>query len=604
MIEKFKNNLSEMLGDLSFHDIIKISNAKVVSSDLSAMKVAVLSTSTIDNAVKYLDAICYLNNINLDCYIGPYNQIFQELSVKDSETYAFKPDVILIHCRLEDMRPNLCFSLNNLQTNELSRHVSEIFNEISSWVDLIQVNSKAVVFISTLPLTFGFLAPTLNMTGHYARTMIEDINNKLWTELGDNAVTVNYAECLSKIGYENSIDPKLWYLAKMTFNDRSASAWAHQHLPLFRDLLGKRKKCLVLDLDNTLWGGIVGEDGFDGISLSSDYPGSVFTDIQRIVKFLYDNGVMLAICSKNNEADVKEVFNKHKGMILDWEHFLVHKVNWVEKRDNIIDIANELNISLDSIVFVDDSPIECTKVMSSLPEVGVFQVPEDLTSYPSLFVKLCSYFAGLTATKEDRMRNQMYTDDKARMRSMKATSSIESFWKSLEMNATCFEISYEDMGRTAQLLLKTNQFNMTTKRYDKVALGDIIKSVNWDIYGISLSDKYGDNGQVGVIIIERKNSLARIDTFLLSCRVLGRNLEREVMCYVTKKLVKQGISSIIGSYKESSKNQPARDFYAKLGFVFKSELADGVKEFESTCSNILKQNNSTYINFNTEVFND
>ena len=324
-------------------------------------------------------------------------------------------------------------------------------------------------------------------------------------------------------------------------------------------------KVLVVDLDNTLWGGVVGEDGIDGLSLDADYPGLIYQDIQRTLKKLSQRGIALAICSKNNLDDAMNVINNHPGMILKADDFSTHRINWQDKAGNIKNIAVELNISTDAISFLDDNPVERMQVRQALPEVNVIEINDDAYTYCNTLMSDPA-FERLAVTDDDRVRTQYFKQNAMRVNLQKSATTIEDFYRSLDMSLHIELATDALVPRISQMTQKTNQFNLTTKRYNEQQIQQLIDDKQCHIYVARSTDRFGENGVIGLMIVRTMDQLAEIDTSLMSCRVIGRTLETAFLSTVMKNLIKNGIKKIDGQYSPTPKNSLARDFYENNGF--------------------------------------
>ena len=338
-------------------------------------------------------------------------------------------------------------------------------------------------------------------------------------------------------------------------------------MPVIREVAGRRRKCLVLDLDNTLWQGIIGEDGIEGVKLGGDYPGSVYLEFQKRILDLRNQGVMLAVNSKNNAVDAEAMIESHPEMLLKLEHFVARQINWLDKVENLKSIADDLNIGLDALVFVDDNPAECERVMSALPDVTVFQVPSDLATLPHQFSELCKLFDGVTISEEDNQRNEMYQQNQHRQAQQHAAASVKEFLASLEMTAEVDCLNEGNLARVVQLLQKTNQFNVTTRRHNQQFVAGLIGHDEWLSYVVRLKDKFGDNGIVFVALVRVSASQANIDTLLMSCRVIGRTLEHAVIPLIADDLLAQGIEVVNAEYIPTAKNKLVENLFGELGFA-------------------------------------
>jgi FkbH-like protein len=335
---------------------------------------------------------------------------------------------------------------------------------------------------------------------------------------------------------------------------------------------------LVTDLDNTLWGGVVGEDGIDGIQLGIEYPGAAFQAVQRVMLDLYRRGILLAVCSKNNLSDAMEALEKHPGMLLKPEHFAAMRINWKDKAENLREIAAELNIGIDSLAFLDDNPVERERIRTVFPEVTVIELPEDPMSF-SRVLRETPVFERLTLSEEDRERGRYYAQQRQRVELERRVSSLEDFYRSLQQEIEIATVTPGTLTRIAQLTQKTNQFNLTTRRYSEQQLTEMAQSSAWKIYSIRVKDRFGDNGTVGVAITHDVEEVCEIDTFLMSCRVISRTVETALISFLIEQARTRGMIQIRGWFLPTKKNHMAADFYPLHGFQKVSE--DNEKTFWS-----------------------
>ena len=392
-----------------------------------------------------------------------------------------------------------------------------------------------------------------------------------------NVKAIDFAEFSSRYSRENIIDYRHFYLSMMPINPKLINdfrIWINQ---ILNSLAGKRKKCLILDLDNTLWGGIIGEDGLAGIKLGNTYPGNCFLDFQEYIKEIKETGVILAICSKNNHNDVKEVFDKQNSMILNYDDFAIIKTNWKNKSENITQIAKELNIGLDSMVFIDDSSFEREQVNRILPEV---ETP-DFPNKPYLLINFIKevyhkYFRIYNLTDEDKDKTKQYKENELRNKVLREPANYEEIIKELNIKISISENDKLHIPRIAQMTQKTNQFNLTTKRYTEQDIRRLMDG-NHLIFDASVSDKFGDNGITALAIVKINSETAHIDSFLLSCRILGRGIESNFLKEILLKLKEKGILQITAIYIPTEKNIQTKDFYLKNGFVLTEKLAKSEK---------------------------
>ncbi|MFC1626513.1 HAD-IIIC family phosphatase, partial [Pseudomonadota bacterium] len=371
---------------------------------------------------------------------------------------------------------------------------------------------------------------------------------------------------LALLGVNNFYESRYWNIGKAPYSKNALIQLAKQSAKFIRAIKGKSYKCLVLDCDDTLWGGIIGEDGLEGIKLGPDYPGASFMELQRAVLNLYHRGIILAICSKNNHEDVLSVFESHPFMMLKQEHITIFKVNWDHKAQCLSEIAEELNIGIDSLIFVDDNPFEIEFVNKELPEVLTIQLPKQSPHLYASTLMTYAEFDTLSYSAEDRERSRMYQNEIQREKQKKPLN-LEDYLTSLEMKLS-FELGEPaNQSRLSQLTLKTNQFNLTTRRYTDDDVHSFINSQDTDIIALRLSDKFGDYGIIGVCILFYETDKAVIDTFLMSCRVLSRSVEKEFLLEVLEYCRKKGCYTVESEYIQTKKNDQVKSFYEDNDFT-------------------------------------
>jgi FkbH-like protein len=362
---------------------------------------------------------------------------------------------------------------------------------------------------------------------------------------------------------------RLFYGAKSLYSIDFYKSYSEFINPIILSSLGKMKKALIFDCDNTLWHGILGEDGYKNIKMGDDsYEGRIFQQIQEKALELYNKGIFICLCTKNNYDDVIEVINKHKDMRLKKENFSVIKSNWKNKVDNIIEIAKELNVGLDSLVFIDDSDFELEFVKQKLPEVRLFKVPKDISKYYYLFNKEIQFFYKFNQTQEDKIRNIDFKNQLERKKLRTKFTKIEDYLNSLNIKITINLNDKKNLSRISQMTLKTNQFNLTTRRYSEKQIKNFLANKKYLIFTLSLKDKFGDSGITGLAILkmEKPNNSSVIDTFLLSCRIIGRNVEYAFMNFIISYLKKKNINLVRSNYIRSKKNDQVKNFYEQCSF--------------------------------------
>lgn len=378
------------------------------------------------------------------------------------------------------------------------------------------------------------------------------------------------------------IDWKFWFISQMGINPKVTKTFIEWWSRKLDEIALKRKKCMVLDLDNTLWGGVLGEDGIDGIKLGGDYPGKAFHYWQEALLELSKSGVILAICSKNNEADVLEVWEKNPFMVLKKDNFATWRINWTDKATNIKEMAYELNIGLDSFVFVDDNPTERELIRQVLPMVEVPEFPLQPYDLPVFFKEIVEkYFRVYSVTNEDKKKTEQYKANAQRAQAQRSFVDFDAFLESLDIQIAIEAANEFNIPRIAQMTQKTNQFNLTTKRYTDADVRQFVEQ-GWKIWCISVADKFGDNGITGVIFVNDDT----IDSFLLSCRILGKGIEEAFLKTVLAILKSEGIETVRASYVPTAKNAQVKDFYERSGFSSPVEWEDGKKSYVQNLDSI------------------
>ncbi|MES2459966.1 MAG: HAD-IIIC family phosphatase, partial [Armatimonadota bacterium] len=396
----------------------------------------------------------------------------------------------------------------------------------------------------------------------------------------------------ARFGKRQIRDWRLWYLGSLPFSEGFLPTLAGEQVRFVRAITGLTRKCIVLDLDNTLWGGVLGEDGLARLKLGGTAaPGNAFLDFQHALKALSQRGILLALCSKNNEPEVMSALAEHPDMVLRRGDFSAVRINWNSKAANIAEIARELNIGLDSLVFLDDNPAERALVRQELPDVLTVEMPRDPALYTRTLLAL-DVFEAVRMTEEDSRRAALYQEEQARRQfqsgmsapedsngiDQNVSSDINAYLTGLEMRVQIASATPFTLPRIAQLTNKTNQFNVTTRRYTETQMAAMVAdSARWQVYSITVADRFGDSGLTGVAVIDKSaDSLWEIDSFLLSCRVLGRGVEDALLCHLIKSAQQNGVRTLRGRFIRTAKNAPAADFYQKQRFsaVTPSELGE------------------------------
>jgi FkbH-like protein len=457
---------------------------------------------------------------------------------------------------------------------------NEILEEIEDIQTKLQLIARERSDVGFLIFTLdGRYLPSWQLSTTNIIKSINTFNNAIYELAGNSSQIkiINISDIFNQYKLESIIDKKYYYLSKIVINPQLTKVFQEWFGKVLKAIKGERKKCLVLDLDNTIWGGILGEDGITGIKLGNNYPGNCFVEFQKQLREAKRNGVLLAISSKNNEEDVWQAFEDHPDMILKKADFVAHRINWNNKAVNIREIAEELNIGIDSIVFIDDNPVERALVGQLEPEVTLADFPDRPYELIAFFQKVYQeYFLIYQLTAEDLVKTEQYKANSIRSQNSKGFESISDYLVSLNTIVSISKADTFNIPRIAQLTQKTNQFNLTTRRYTEHEVSDLNNNGNL-IFCASVSDKFGDNGitVAGLIFVNANEAI--IDNYLLSCRILGREIESTILKTILNYLFENGVRTIKAEYLPTMKNKQTEDFYDKLGFESRSVEGKGKK---------------------------
>lgn len=537
-------------------------------SDVKAkpVKLAVLSSSTVRQLVPAIRVAGMRRGIWIHTYECDYGQYFSELMDSGSKLHQFRPNQILFSIDSRTIAGDADLSMSEDEAvaacDRIVQHLVRCWNTARNCfqADIIQQ--------AALPIFDDILGNNENRVPGAKTTFLVTFNQKMKQAAACENVDVLAVDAFAaKDGIENWYDPALWHRAKQEIYVAAA--------PLYGDLVGRilaarqgrSAKCLVLDLDNTVWGGVVGDDGIDGIVIGSGSPlGEAYLAIQDYAKNLARRGIILAVCSKNDEKIAKEVFEKHPEMLLRKHDIACFVANWDDKANNLRTIAKTLDIGLDALVFLDDNPFERNFIRSELPMVMVPEVPEDPALYPNILSR-AGYFEGLHITHEDRNRTLHYRENAARSLAQAGAADMSTFLSTLQMRLHWKRFNHIDRARIVQLINKTNQFNLTTIRYTVAEFAMMLSEPNTIGFQFRLVDRFGDNGIIGILIGRRtKANELLLDTWLMSCRVLGRQVERAMLTVIASHAKSLGIKKLIGEFRPTSKNEMVKEHYSKLGF--------------------------------------
>jgi len=544
----------------------------VAKAGFTPFKIGIVSSHTMDYVAAALPGTGLRHSLVIDVVLAGYGQAAQQLLDPASEFASHHLDAVLIAF---DYRA-LGLDVVRLKAEEAEDAVSAAINHISSLADGVRNTIKATCILQTIvaPSDPVFGALDARVPGS-PRAMVERFNSRLLQEVvKGNDLVVDTAFLASKVGLDAWNDARGWFKAKLPASLDATPLYADHICRLIGSARGKARKCLVLDLDNTLWGGVIGDDGVDGIALGQNsVVGEAHVALQRFILGLRRRGVILAICSKNNDATARVPFRDHPEMVLREDHIAVFIANWSDKANNLRDIAATLNIGTDSLVFLDDNPVERAQVRLVLPEVAVPELTDDPADYIGLLSN-AGYFEAIGLSAEDLARAEFYQANAERV-SLRKVGNLEEYLGSLQMVATISPFEPVGRVRIAQLINKSNQFNLTTRRYSENEVEAIEKDPTKFSLQVRLADRFGDNGMISVIIFDTGKDEWCCDTWLMSCRVLGRRVEELVLATVAQAAKKAGAKRLVGIYLPTKKNALVAEHFNNLGFEKISDLPDG-----------------------------
>ncbi len=552
-------SLSKKIDDLEF-------NKKI--------KVAILSSFTLNGLDETIRVKCSELGIRYQSYVAGYNQYNQELFESNSNYYKFLPDITFLILDIRSFLGKNFYNFYNLSVEEKKSLTKEKINELENLISNFKNNSNSKLVITNFNIPYYSSNGILESKYEFGfNEMIEEVNNSLRSiSRNNNSIFIyNFTGFISKFGEKNIFDYRQFHLGNIQIALKFIPFFANELMSYLKPMCSINKKCIVLDLDNTLWGGIVGEDGFDGIELGHTPNGRAFVEFQKELLSLWNQGIILAINSKNNFDDAMRVIKEHPDMILQEDNFASIQINWNDKAENLKNISDEINIGLNSIVFCDDDKFNQERIKREFPEVLTLELPND----PSQFVPILkdlNDFNVLQRTSEDQKRGEMYVQQKERQKLERTVSNLNDFLQELNIEVRIKKSNDFLIPRISQLTLKTNQFNLTTKRYQEEDIRNLTNNTDFSVRCAQVLDKFGDNGITGVYIVEKNKKFWIIDTFLLSCRIMGRGIENAILSHMLNDAKKHGVEEIRAEFIPTEKNKPAEDFLSNYGFKKQGKL--------------------------------
>lgn len=560
------SQLDQPLQPADYHRLARRLLAAVPDED--AHRVTFLGTCTLDFARPFLVVEGARLGFPVAPSFGPFGQLEQLILDDGSPLYRSPLDALVLVVRPQDLAPDVM--LRPLATDRPS--AADVLTDIRARLVLLASEFRRRSTAPCLIANFAQPAdpPLGPLEGHHGESLsyaIAAANAALRKELGEipDVAIWDLAGLVQNEGAVRWYDRRTWFLARSPVAEARQPALARHLLRTVRAFSHPPAKCLVFDLDNTIWGGVIGDDGVAGIRLGDDYPGNVFKDLQRRILALRDRGILLAVVSKNDQPVAEDAFRRHPEMLIAWEDLAATRINWRPKSENLREIARELNIGSDSLVFLDDNPVERAEVRLNAPDVRVIELPPEPLRYAGALGDV-PWFDQVAISSEDRARPQLYRKQRERTEAGAGFADITQFLTSLEMRAVIGEYSDRTAERIHQLIGKTNQFNLTTRRHSAAHLAKLAASPNSIIAWIRVEDRFGDQGLVGVAIAVVDGAAATLDTLLMSCRVMNRSVEHALLSFVAERVRVLGCSELIGEYIPTAKNGMVSALYSDLGF--------------------------------------
>jgi FkbH-like protein len=536
------------------------------------LRTYIVRSVTVEPILPFLSTEAVLSNYVLDLQPGGYGSYVDEMLNPQSALAKFKPDIVFVLLDLEDIAgrlPDLC--ANGIGEG-VEAEIEESLKRVASMLRSFRSGNSARILFQ------GCVVPDLSSLGdvgdanlpHSLTSAVQQLNQRLAALCGtiSDCVFFDVDHLAARHGRANWRDTRMFLASRLAVSSASFSVYARGLVRSLSALFRAPRKVLCTDLDNTLWGGVLGEEGPEGIATGSAFPGNCYLEYQKYLKQLSSRGILLAIVSKNNEADVREAFQvRAADLALSLDNFVATKISWNEKADSIRELAKELSLGLDSFVFVDDNPVECEAIRLQLPEVATICAP---ILEPWTLVDLLSsqpFFDAAVVTDDDVNRLNDYKAQAQRAELAGSAGNRDEFLASLEIVCTFLSALDAPLARSVQLLAKTNQFNLTTRRHSAAEVEEFAAAPGGQAVAIRVRDRFGDAGVVGLALANQEGDSCVIDSLLLSCRVIGRGIETALLAHLAHNAIRAGAKQLIGEFIPTKKNAPCADFYLDHGFV-------------------------------------
>jgi FkbH-like protein len=569
------------LEKLTSNDVSLLSRTLQARPEVPDIRLGYLANFTLDPLPRWVDLHFAREGWRAAHYVGGFGQYVQEVLGENTGLAAFEPHLVLLALSLRLLRPEAWAAFAALSPAERRDLKEDVASHVESWALAALERTPATLLVANFPVPAQPAFGVADLNTEYGETeFFLDLNLDLLRRFkGHPRVQVFDLDRLaSRFGKDRVLDRRMYYLAKMEWSPAFLGCVAAELVRHARAARAQARKCLVLDLDNTLWGGVVGEEGPAGVKIGPGDPeGEAFLDFHHRLKALQAQGVLLAVCSKNNPGDVTELFDSRPEIPLRLADFAAVEISWEPKHEGLKKIAAALNIGTDSLVFMDDNPAEVSLIQQMLPEVKTVLLPSDPAEYVAVIDRLTD-FERTAVLVEDARKTAQYRENREREALRTASGELGTYLASLRTELAITRARRDDLPRIHQLFTKTNQFNLTTQRYTPSEVERFIASPICELWVVRGRDRFGDLGAVGVVLLRRDGRVVYIDSFLMSCRAMGRGIETAIMNHVKHRLLDEpGHLELRGRYLPTPKNKPVETFYEDQGFRLLERRDSGEK---------------------------
>lgn len=544
---------------------------------LPTVRLKILRSYTVEPIVPWLRAEALVHGLDLQVRVGGFGSFAHEILDPDTNLYNEPLDVILLATQTRDWTSAIWTRFADLDRDAVFHEQNHVLRDLETMISVLRSRTSATLLVSNFDLPATPRLGLADTQTEFGQTqVIAEMNRRLAAIVRDTpgAYLVDYDGLVCRFGRMNWVNENQWQTTRLPVASAHIGDLAHEWARHVRVAVLPSRKVLVTDLDNTLWGGVLGEVGAEGIVVGREHPGWRYQQIQRALLDLHRRGILLTIASKNDHTEALECIDSHPEMLLRSRHFSAVRINWNDKAQSVEEIAAELSVGIDSLVFLDDNPVERENVRLRRPEVHVIDLPADPAGFAAALQSDPS-FDSLALTEDDRSRNRYYAQQRERRTAEDGTRSREEFLEILGQKVKIARADNRSSARIAELTRKTNQLNLTTRRYSPAEIGSMVQARGVEVLTVRVEDRFGDNGIVGVAILRKLGQRVEIDTLLLSCRVIGRMIETAVLSYLVDFTEEWGATEIVGWFRPTAKNAPTKEVYREHGFRKEKDGPDG-----------------------------